>query len=1203
MTLPTLKQLYEEVDAKSVTVIVNVGGVTVFGSTGAGILNPLFGLAYSFGFGKAPTATVTIPGFPPASVQRFNAGRRPPITISIGYNGQMAPVFSGEVVDFQQDDLQYRLQAAGKTSRLERVWDRVAISFNNVASSAALTAVANAAGLVSYVVAVPAWTIGTVVPQQLEFQTFGEMALKILEPFGTPWYEMPTGQARFEIRDPVPGPSAFRTYYAGIPILFNSNTGYAQMAQPATVIGQPNLRPRLRPGSTWHDDLSAVKNRTYVRGANIDTPQPDGSVVSARIEQTALQLSQWVPVPPGYNDQVIDNELLDTQALAASCAARYTVLNNRLLRYLQAQIDGDPQIFLGATVQVEDPEYLNVTGLWFVQGYSGTLDANDYRVDLDLVGGPSAGTSVKQAPVADFTWVTPSTFQPPTSGQNPSAKYQQMIPSGTPGGPTGGGTGVVVTFMDTSYDFDGQIVISSWFDNLGNTGTGPFWTHVYKPTDGTITVTHTVTDNDGLQDHISKDVKVDQSSSGGNDPQGTGGGQVVLVAMAVAATTLAMASLDGGKTWKDLSKAAAGAAGNFVSCTGQQDSSGTNVLLFGTDAGEIVRSIDGCTTGTVVYQAGVEIRSIWADTTRSGTIWAGGAGGILYRSTDDGLTWAPFVDLLDGHALNRLATPNGGNGAGSLFVYGGDSSDPTTLIRYNPNFDATFVPVAIAGALLAALQTAGGGHHIVGAASAEANDLAIIFDSGVTPRVWFTADVFGDGTGWAPATGLTGGLDGVEVAPGISQGAILAILNQSGPHESWSATDGVAYSAGGSTPDQLRRVFWEQGQQGVYVGAGDGGVVKSVDNGATWGYVRPNATVGTTWPGGALGRDITFFANWTASSAPAANLYLANPTHHYERLAVGGAWAQKADVPPANVRSFGYGIGGIFVHAGDKTRISTDQGETFTDLVLPGTTSGIEIRRAADGTLWLLAEDGSFDYVYTSTNNGASWTLRATFALAAGGYQQLGIHPTDALHAARSFSTGGGNGKVWFTVDGGANWQQDGVTDPAVAQFALWFWTQANRLIAAQTYSNGEMIIRYSDNPVSPNSFFATNHQAYLELGLSFANNRWMLARASAGSAIFLGLQLSADVRILRSVDQGQTFVKCNAGVPTGATGAMTGLAYDQNGDVLYALFADQGSVFSLPQASSRDFTTVQAGDWTALPTVGTNIATGDDLLAFLPDA
>jgi hypothetical protein len=625
-------------------------------------------------------------------------------------------------------------------------------------------------------------------------------------------------------------------------------------------------------------------------------------------------------------------------------------------------------------------------------------------------------------------------------------------------------------------------------------------------------------------------------------------------------------------------------------------------LCFGTTAGEIIRSTDGCTTGTVVYTGAGPLHSLWADTVNSGTIWAGGSSN-LYRSTDNGLTWGPFADLLDGNPINRLATPAGGQAGGSLFAFGGDSSDPTTLIRYNPNLDGTFVPVAIAGALLTALQTAGAGHHVVGAASAETNDLAIIFDSGVTPRVWFTTDLFGDGTGWTAATGLTGGVDGVELAPGIATGAIVAVLLQSGPHESWSATDGLAFTAGGSTPDQLRRVFWEQGQSGVYIAAGDGGIVKTVDGGATWGYVRPNAGVPTVWPAGALGRDITFFANWQASAAPQANLYAASPSNHYYQLGVGGAWAIRADVPPANVRSFGYAIGGVFTHAGNTSRISTDRGVTFSNLVLPGTTSGIEIRRAAGGLLWLLAEDGSFDYIYVSSDNGASWSLKLTVTLAAGGFQQLGIHPTDALHAARSFSTGGGNGKVWFTVDGGTNWQQDGVTDPAVAQMALWFWTQSNRLVAAQTYSNGEMIIRYSDTPTAP-SFFATNHQAYLELGLTFASNRWMLARASAGSAIFLGLQLGAApfTRILRSVDQATTFVACGS-APAGTGGSLIGLAYDQTGDVLYGLWSTTGQVFGLAQASSRDFAAVVAADWTALPAVGHAFASAVDVLAFLPDA
>jgi hypothetical protein len=80
MTIPTLKQLYEEVDQKSISVVINVGGVTVFGATGLGTLSPLFSAAYSFGFGKAPTATINIPGFPPPAVLQFTAGagRRSP---------------------------------------------------------------------------------------------------------------------------------------------------------------------------------------------------------------------------------------------------------------------------------------------------------------------------------------------------------------------------------------------------------------------------------------------------------------------------------------------------------------------------------------------------------------------------------------------------------------------------------------------------------------------------------------------------------------------------------------------------------------------------------------------------------------------------------------------------------------------------------------------------------------------------------------------------------------------------------------------------------------------------------------------------------------------------------------------------------------------------------------------------------------------
>jgi hypothetical protein len=317
----------------------------------------------------------------------------------------------------------------------------------------------------------------------------------------------------------------------------------------------------------------------------------------------------------------------------------------------------------------------------------------------------------------------------------------------------------------------------------------------------------------------------------------------------------------------------------------------------------------------------------------------------------------------------------------------------------------------------------------------------------------------------------------------------------------------------------------------------------------------------------------------------------------------------KADVPPADVRSLNYGIGGNFVHAGDTSRISTDAAATFADLVLPGTTTGIEIRRTASGMLWLLAEDGSLDHVYTSTDNGATWTLRADFALSAAGLQQMGAHPTDNLHAARSFVTGGGNGKVWFTVDGGVNWQQDGVTDPGVGSMSLWFWTNTGRLIAAQQYSTGpdKLIIRYSDTPTSP-TFFATNVTAYTENPAGgVAQNRWMLVNHASGP-IFLGLSLGGTTdgtRVLRSNDNGSTWVAAAVTpwvYPT--SGEPRGIAYDVTGDILYLLFQGSGQVFSLPTASSRDFTTLVLGDWTELPPVpGGGLASCVDVLAFLPDA
>lgn len=73
----------------------------------------------------------------------------------------------------------------------------------------------------------------------------------------------------------------------------------------------------------------------------------------------------------------------------------------------------------------------------------------------------------------------------------------------------------------------------------------------------------------------------------------------------------------------------------------------------------------------------------------------------------------------------------------------------------------------------------------------------------------------------------------------------------------YTTEDNENFSAGGSTPTQVNHIIW-QGLPGVYLAATSNGPMKSVDGGQTWDYIRPNATFGTTWPAGAIGRQVSF---------------------------------------------------------------------------------------------------------------------------------------------------------------------------------------------------------------------------------------------------------------------------------------------------------------------------------------------------------
>jgi hypothetical protein len=428
-------------------------------------------------------------------------------------------------------------------------------------------------------------------------------------------------------------------------------------------------------------------------------------------------------------------------------------------------------------------------------------------------------------------------------------------------------------------------------------------------------MTLTVTDNDGLTDTISKTINIGTSA----DSCGDAGSCAIFAAI----KTHMSVSEDGGETWTDVSKAAAAATGDFcavgVSGRSQVLASGANpgpetptVALYGTTVGEFYRTDDflGSTTKYTI-PSGRPIVGIWILNAAGNSAFewwfiADDAGHVyvfvyrvdnadygmaLYHS--DGKLTTNAVLIMQNSTLADATSVFSPQTQGVLI--GGDSSDPDTMVRRvtgqldnQTSFGSTFawalgapsqpnVIPPIDGALRAAILAAGPGHSAQSLAgflvfsdnqggtvfNAPTERFGLMFTSGVNPRVWFW-----DGATWNPATGLTPATNGQYLVGGFDQNFLLAVIAQL---KTFSADDGFTFVEGGAgSPSQIRHVIWELGLFDVYLAAADDGLVKSLDGGESWGYIRPHAGVGTTWPAGADGKQVAIV--FTAPT-PCANIY------------------------------------------------------------------------------------------------------------------------------------------------------------------------------------------------------------------------------------------------------------------------------------------------------------------------------------------
>lgn len=859
----TLRDLYDYQGAKTFVYRIIIAG--------ADVTRRVANFEWGFARGEVPNATIVIP----KSLMGPGIVEEAAVEIWVGYKvgfiQRMALVFGDGVIDSvsARGNMRFVQVVQNGARKLNYPYYReIGYDFDLVTAEESVIALLDLAGVNVYVVDLDPWLIGSAVPQRLHFSNYGEAINKVSTVDGSEWFALPSGQIRVEKRDPLPYDNYKRLYYSG-------HMNGINVTAPAGV-PDPDVQPRIFEIAKDFD-RSGVNNFINVDGAALVTIGPNGEQNSEQIHEEVDGLpgnfangAPWITTPPLFQPFTYSNELIDTNAKAFTVAQRYFDLKNRLIEVVNLSIPLDPEIFLCMTVKVVD-EDTDTNNLYFLNSYHCSVSPNGVQTDLELFGGPFAGTQGFAKPFAEFRWSYSATWKMQGQDLNSSgcnggndmgflsnlgAKLCQDLPAATGDEDKGGDspttkTGQVFIGFDGTFsqDFDGEIVSWTWSDDQGHTGTGPQITFIYDPdVVSSVQVTLVVEDNSGRTDTITKTVYTGADHSTPEDPSlndtTEGGGEAAgecseggdpdqggdtppngnFLVHAIAAECKAMMSSNN-KDWNMLDKDDF-PVGDFISVDVKYDPETEEVTaLFGTDNGEIVKTTDGAQTGTVVHEGSnnqEEISDISFDPQDCGTVVAVTSLGQIIESTDMGNTWHPKLPR-DGIRINKILFIDD-----VMYAFGGDTAKPDTLIRRSRDGGKTFSPVQIGGALGTAIRAAAPGGTIK---NATVNDNGLIVGfRGVSPISWTTPDL--DQQNWTPVAGLTG--TETTAMAGGGEGGVIS--TDDGTFTSDDSEDGFTEAC----PLVLNDVNWE-GLPGTYVGVSDNEMSKIVDN--SCGPMMPNEDI------------------------------------------------------------------------------------------------------------------------------------------------------------------------------------------------------------------------------------------------------------------------------------------------------------------------------------------------------------------------
>lgn len=418
---------------------------------------------------------------------------------------------------------------------------------------------------------------------------------------------------------------------------------------------------------------------------------------------------------------------------------------------------------------------------------------------------------------------------------------------------------------------------------------------------------------------------------------------------------------------------------------------GTDVWAVG-DSGRVLRSLDG---GATYASSTVGTANLRAAAHRGLTVLLAGDGGHLRRSTDNGGTFSDLV--LGGMRLRGLAMPS----ASVAFVVG----DGGSILR-SLDGGASWSPLS-----------SGTSSDLYGVAFSSTSSGLAVGDAGTVLR---TTD---GGDTWSPVSvGLTSRILAVS-----ADGVRAWIVGERGVAQ--KSTDG----GGSFTPIHLGldarsdvRAVAVTGTGEVWVAGGGGFVRRSMDDGATWTFVRHamHAPIAGLSLGGARG-----FAVATRARTPIAG------------LRAGASWALPTGATVsrswASVRSTSSSIRGstltynpwqpdvLYALMGATLWRSPDAGETWNTMsTLPSVNRANSlVISAKDTSIMVAAVVAGSRQIYRTDNAGGTWTsqLTATFG-------EYGLPLEISPDKPDTMYFGGDSSPLRRSTDGGLTWPLFGST-------------------------------------------------------------------------------------------------------------------------------------------------------------------------------